>query len=68
MSWYLEEQLVRERLDEVRAMGARQALVRGFQPVRHPVRVALGYALIRAGHWVAGRAPRRVHSNRVAAA
>ncbi len=59
MITYLEEQLVRERLDEARALGARQALVRSLRPVRRPLRVALGLLLIRTGHWLAGRAPRR---------
>ncbi|HYB40259.1 MAG TPA: hypothetical protein VEL75_00730 [Candidatus Methylomirabilis sp.] len=59
MNTYLEEKLVRERLDEARAMAAQDALVRGIRPVRLPVRVALGVAMIRAGRWVAGRTPRR---------
>jgi len=59
MNTYLDEQLVRERLDEARAFAARQALIRSFGPVRRPVRQVLGRALIRTGHWVAGRAPRR---------
>ena len=65
MNVYLDEQLVRERLDEVRAMAAQQALVRSLAPVRRPMRVALGFALIRVGHWVAGRAPRRDQPSRV---
>ncbi len=67
MNGYLDEQLVRERLDEVRAMAAQQALVRSFRPVRRPMRVALGLALIRVGHWLAGRAPRRSQPSRVTA-
>ncbi len=59
MNIYLDELLVRERLDEARALAARQALVRSLRPVGRPVRAALGLALIRIGHWVAGRAPRR---------
>ena len=59
MNTYVEEQLVRERLDEARAFAAQQALIRSLRPARRPVRVALGMALIRTGHWVAGRAPRR---------
>jgi hypothetical protein len=59
MNMYLDEQLVRDRLEDARAMTARQALVRGLRPARRPVRVTLGLALIRAGHWMAGRAPRR---------
>lgn len=59
MNMYLHEQLARDRLDDARAIAARNALVRTLGPVRRPVRVALGLALIRAGHWVAGRTPRR---------
>ena len=59
MNVFLDEQLVRERLEEARAMAAQLALIRGLRPVPGPVRVALGLALIRVGHWVAGRAPRR---------
>ena len=59
MNIFLDEQLVRERMAEARAFAAQQALIRGLRPVRHPVRVAVGLALIRVGHWVAGRAPRR---------
>ncbi len=68
MHVYLDEQVVRERLDEARADAARQALIRSLRPVRRPMRVALGLALIRVGHWVAGRAPRRAgHPSRVTA-
>ena len=59
MNVFLDEQLVRERMEEARAMAAQQALIRHLRPVPGPVRVALGLALIRVGHWVAGRAPRR---------
>ena len=55
----MEEQLARERLDEARAAAARRALIREFRPTRRPVRVTVGYALIKVGYWVAGRAPRR---------
>ena len=58
MNVFLDEQLVRERMEEARAMAAQQALIRGLRPGPGPVRVALGLALIRVGHWVAGRAPR----------
>lgn len=58
MNTHLHEQLVRERLDEARATAARLALVRKLRPARRSVRVAVGFALIKAGHWVAGRAPR----------
>ena len=59
MNMYLDENLVRERLDEARAMAAQMALVRSLRPIRRPVRVAVGLALIRAGRWMAGRAPKR---------
>ena len=58
MSTYLHEQLARERLDEARAMAAHLALLRKLRPARRPMRVAVGFALIKAGHWVAGRASR----------
>jgi hypothetical protein len=58
MNMYLEEWLARDRLDEARALAARLALVRGLASARRPVRVAVGLALIRTGHWVAGRGPR----------
>ena len=60
MIMHLDEQLVRERLDEARAYAARQALIRSLRPVRRPVRVALGVALIKIGHWIAGPAPKRI--------
>lgn len=59
MNTYLDEELVRQRLDEARAFAAQQALLWSVRPARRPVRVRLGLALIRTGHWVAGRAPRR---------
>ena len=59
MNIFLDEQLVRERLAEARAFAVQQALIRSLRPVRRPVRVAVGQALIRVGHWVAGRGPRR---------
>jgi hypothetical protein len=68
MNMYLDEQLARDRLDEARAIAARQMLASRFQPARRPVRVTVGLALIRAGHWVAGRAPRRAGEPRRAAA
>ena len=67
MNMYLDEQLVKERMDEARAMAAQQALILSLGPVRRPVRVAVGHALIRIGHWVAGRAPRRAQPRRVTA-
>lgn len=60
MIMHLDEQLVRERLDEARADAARQALIRSLRPVRRPVRVIVGVALIKIGHWVAGQAPKAI--------
>jgi hypothetical protein len=68
MNAYLDEQLVRERMDEARAIAAQHALVRSLAPARRPIRVTLGFALIRAGHWVAGRGTRRTYSSRRVAA
>ena len=59
MDTHMQLQLARERLDEARAMAAQRALLRSLRPARRPVRVAVGLALIKIGHWLAGRAPRR---------
>ena len=59
MNLQLEEQVARQRLDEARAEAARVAVLRGLRPARRPLRVTVGFALIKVGHWVAGRAPRR---------
>ena len=64
MNPQLEEQVARQKLDEARAEAARWALVRSLRPARRPIRVTVGLALIKAGHWVAGRAPRRVEAPR----
>jgi hypothetical protein len=56
MNTYLEEHLLRVRLDEARATAARVARVRRLRPVRPPVRVRAGLALIRAGRWLADSA------------
>ncbi len=58
MNTHLHEQLVKERLDEARAMAARLALLRKLGPVRRPLRVTVGFALIKIGRWMAGRAPK----------
>ena len=68
MNMYLHEKIARDRLDDARAIAARNALVRTLGRVRRPVRVAVGLALIRAGHWIAGRAPRRTAHPRRATA
>jgi hypothetical protein len=53
---HLDEHLVRERLEEARAFAARAALIRSLRPARRPVRVVVGIALIKIGHWIAGQA------------
>jgi hypothetical protein len=68
MDTHLHLHLARERLDEARATAARWALIRELRPARRPVRVAVGRALIKIGHWVAGRAPRRAGQPRRATA
>ena len=68
MNTYQHEQLVRARLDEARAMAAHLALLRTLRPARRPVPVAVGFALIKVGHWVAGRAPKLATSPRRATA
>ena len=68
MNPQVEEQVVRQRLDEARAEAARQALLRDLRPARRPIPVAVGFALIKVGHWVAGRAPRRTSQPRRATA
>jgi len=68
MNVYVEEELVRQRLAEALAMAARESAVRAIRPLSRPMRVVLGLALIRAGHWLAGRQPRRAgQPSRVAA-
>ena len=59
MNTYLLEHLVRARLDEARAKAAHSALIRSLRPVRQPLRVLAGLALIRAGRWLARTAPKR---------
>jgi hypothetical protein len=59
MNPQLEELMARQRLDEARAEAARYALLRDGRRARRPLRIIVGFALIKAGHWVAGRAPRR---------
>jgi len=58
MNTHLHEQLARDRLDEARAAAAQRALLRKLGLAGRPVRVAVGFALIEIGHWVAGRAPK----------
>ncbi len=57
MNTHLQECLVRERLNEARALAARNRLVRSLRTARLPVRVFVGLALIRLGRFLAGGAP-----------
>ena len=68
MNPQMEEQVARQRLEEARAEAARWALIRQLPPARKPMRVVVGFALIKIGHWVAGRAPRRAGQPRRATA
>ena len=49
MNVYFAEWLIKERLAEARAAGARDALLHAHRPPRQPMRIALGLALIRLG-------------------
>jgi hypothetical protein len=53
----LTEVLARERVARMHEFAARHALLRAVPPARCPWRVALGLALIRAGHRVLRGAP-----------
>jgi hypothetical protein len=68
MNPQMEEQMARQWLEEARAEAARWALIRQLRPARKPMRVVVGFALIKIGHWVAGRAPRRAGQPRRATA
>jgi hypothetical protein len=57
MNIHLQECLVRERLNEARALAARNRLVRSFRTGRLPVRVFVGLTLIRLGRFLAGGPP-----------
>lgn len=57
---YLLEILVREKLDEARAMTARRALVRDARPARAPLRARVGAALIALGECVGGTVAPRI--------
>lgn len=59
MNLYFAEWLVRERLAEARAAGARDALTQSVRPKRRPVRVRLGAALVSLGRRLEGRRRRR---------
>lgn len=65
MNAYLDELIVRERIADARALAAQHNLLQGLSPARRRIRVAFGRALVRAGHWVAGRQPRHSQARRV---
>lgn len=62
MNLYLEEQAARDRIEEVQTMAAQDTLIQSLTQERRPIRVVVGYALIRMGRWVAGREVRRLHA------
>jgi len=57
MNVYFAEWLVKERLAEARAAGARDALIHAHRPPRQPMRIALGLALIRLGQRIQSGRP-----------
>jgi len=57
MNVYVAEWLVKERIAEARAAGARSALLDAHRPPRPPMRVALGLALIRLGQRIQSGRP-----------
>jgi hypothetical protein len=59
MNTYLDWLVVTQRIEDAQAFAARQRLIASLQPTRSPLRATLGRALIKAGRWVAGEAPRR---------
>jgi hypothetical protein len=56
---YVLETLVRDRLDEARAITARRALVMHSRPARGPLRERVGAALISLGERLGGRVASR---------
>ena len=59
MNTYMDGLVAAQRIEEARAFAARQRLIASLQPTRSPLRAMIGLALIKAGRWVAGEAPRR---------
>ncbi len=62
MNVYFAEWLIKERLAEARAAGARDALLHAHRPPRQPMRIALGLALIRLGQRILSGRPRTADS------
>ncbi len=54
---YFTALLAEQRLAEIREFAAREALARAGRPPRRPLRIVLGTALVRAGHWMLRQAP-----------
>ena len=56
MDWheYITGELIRDRLDELRAQAALERLVSAHRAPRPPLRVTVGGALIRFGAWIVG--------------
>jgi hypothetical protein len=67
MNMYLDDCLVRSRLDEVQAMAARWALVESLRPAAPPARRWLGAALVKLGCWLTGGGCRGGEPGRAAA-
>lgn len=59
MNTHLDWLVAAQRIEDARAFAARERLIASLQPTRSPLRAMLGLALIKAGRWVAGEAPRR---------
>ena len=57
MNVYFAEWLIKERLAEARAAGARDALLHADRPPRQPMRIALGLVLIRLGQRIQSGRP-----------
>jgi len=54
MSYYLAEQMARERLREARQIAAQANLLRDLDNQSEPLRVTVGLGLIKMGRWMAG--------------
>ena len=55
---HLEVELARVRLEAAREWASRQALLKGLQAERQPMRVVVGLGLVKLGRWMAGGADR----------
>jgi hypothetical protein len=52
MHEYFIDVLAKDRLATIRALAARETMIREARAPRRPLRVALGAALVRAGQWL----------------